>query len=147
MEGLSRFYQMPANDMISSMTRRVVLLCLLLMALAPAADVDGIWTGRIAGRNNDLQDITFRFKVEGGILTGKMYGENDDLPIADGKIEGDQISFTVPSDFGGGRFRFMFHGTVGAGEIRLTREREGGSRDGAGKERGNTSQTVTLKRV
>ena len=133
--------------MICRMMRRVVLLCLLLAAPAPAADVNGIWTGRIAGRNNELQDITFRFKAEGGVLTGKMYGDNDDLPIGDGKIEGDQIRFTVPSDFGGGRFRFVFHGTVEGSEMHLTREREGGSRGGSGSERGNTSQTVTLKRL
>jgi hypothetical protein len=113
----------------------------------PAADVDGIWTGRIAGRNNELRDITFRFKMQGDLLTGKMYGDDDDLPIADGKIEGDRISFTVGSDFGGGRFRFVFHGTVSAGEIRLTREREGGSRGGAGRESANIPQTVTLKRI
>jgi hypothetical protein len=128
------------------MMRRTLVWALLLAAVSPAADVNGIWTGRIAGRNGELQDITFRFKQEGAVLTGKMYGDSDDLPIADGKIEGDQISFSVPSDFGGGRFRFVFRGTVGGGEIQLTREREGGSRGGSG-ERGNTKQTVTLKRL
>jgi hypothetical protein len=133
--------------MISSMTRRVALVCFLVQALAAAADVNGIWTGRIAGRNNDLQDITFRFKAEGGVLTGKMYGDNDDLPIIDGKIEGDQISFAVPSDLGGARFHFVFHGTVEGSEMRLTREREGRSLGGSERERGNTRQTLILKRL
>ena len=122
-----------------------VFVAVLFGTALCAEDVSGIWTGQITGRNGEMQDITFRFKQVGSELTGKMYGDSDDLPISGGKISGGQISFTVPSDFGGGRFKLVFSGTVSGGEMHLTREREGGGQ-GGGKGRG-AKQDFTLKRL
>ncbi len=123
-----------------------MMRCFLLAALlfvAHAGDVTGIWSGMIQGRNGEPQDISFRFQQHGETLTGKMYGETEDVPIADGRIAAGEVRFSVPADFGGGRFRLVFTGTVKDGEMHLTREREGGGSGG----RSNLKQTFTLKRL
>lgn len=127
--------------------RSVLLGCaiVLLGTALRAEDVSGIWTGQITGRNGEPQDITFRFKQDGTVLMGKMYGDSDDVPISAGKIDGGEISFTVPNDFGGGRFKLVFRGTVSGDEMHLTRDREGGSADSD--KRRNTRQNFTLKRL
>src|SRR5690242_1209157 len=85
-----QFYQMGARDMIRDMRSALWICAALFIAPALGADdVSGIWTGQIAGRNGEPQDITFRFKQEGTVLTGKMYGDGDDIPITAGKIAGD----------------------------------------------------------
>ena len=125
----------------------IIWLGLLLAATVSAADVTGIWTGQVQGRNNELQEITFRFKQNGDTLTGKMYGDTEDIPLVDGKISGDQISFAVSNEFGGGRARFVFTGTVKADEIELTRDREPRGTGGNGGQRQNFKQTFKLKRM
>jgi hypothetical protein len=76
-----------------------------------------------------------------------MYGENEDIPLADGKVLGDQISFAVTNEFGGGRAKFVFTGMITADGMELTREREGGRTGGTGGQRQNFKQTFKLKRM
>ena len=59
-----------------------------------AADVDGKWTGSVSTPNGDFPQI-FTFKADGATLTGSMtFMEGMDVPIADGKIDGENISFS-----------------------------------------------------
>jgi len=45
---------------------------------------------------------TFNFKADGAMLTGSTLGfDGAEVPIKDGKIDGNNISFTVTFDFGG----------------------------------------------
>jgi hypothetical protein len=128
--------------------RRISLwLCCLFCGALSAADVTGIWTGQVQGRNGETQEITFRFQQDGQSLTGKLYGENEDAALADGKIAGDQIGFSVTSEFGGGRGKFVYTGTVKGSAIELTRDREGTRPGSSGAERRNYKQTFTLKRM
>ena len=134
--------------MIFRRMRALILFTGFLFAVAlSAADVTGIWTGQVQGRNGEMQEITFRFKQTGDSLTGKMYGDNEDTPLADGKISGNQIRFAVTNEFGGGRSRFVFSGTVNGAEIELTREREGSRPGGDGGQRQSFKQTFKLKRM
>ena len=119
----------------------------LFAAALPAADITGIWTGQVPGRNGETLEITFRFQQNGETLTGKMYGDNEDIPLADGKVSGDRIAFAVTNEFGGGRSRFVYTGTVTGDAIELTREREGGRPGGTGSQRQNFKQTFKLKRM
>jgi len=130
------------------MMRRGVRLwvCSLFLSVLAAADVTGIWTGQIKGRNGETQDITFRFQQEGTSLTGKIYGDNEDTMLADGKVAGDEIRFTVTNEFGGGRGKYVYTGTVNGSTMQLTRDRES-PRPGAGGDRRNSKQTFTLKRM
>lgn len=133
------------------MSRFFVLLALgmSLTAASRGADVTGIWMGQVAGRNGEIQDVAFKLKSADGVITGTMFGEEYDLPIADGKISGDEVSFSVTTTnyYNMNQVKLLFRGTVKDGEIELTREREGvraGGNQGGGQ---NTKQTFKLKRV
>jgi hypothetical protein len=110
------------------------LLCLcaaLLMALTPitaqaASDVSGTWTGSFAGPDGGGgMQISFTFKQDGAKLTGTVQGpQGDAMAIANGKIDGDKISFTVA--FNG--MTITHEGTVNAAgdEIKLTSKSDQG---------------------
>ena len=85
-----------------------------------AADVDGKWLGSIATPNGDFQQA-FTFKADGGTLTGSLTGiDGTEIPIKDGKIDGNNISFTVTLDFGGMPFTLAYKGIVSPQEIKLS---------------------------
>ena len=87
-----------------------------------AADVTGKWVGQVPTRGGETRDATFLFKQEGNKLTGSMTGREQELHLADGKVDGDTISFTVTV---GGDVRILYKGAVSGNEIKFTREREG----------------------
>ncbi|MGH9836634.1 MAG: hypothetical protein ACREBD_06695 [Blastocatellia bacterium] len=112
------------------MTKRIVFLsaCFVLMAMSLvwAADVTGKWTAQVPGRGGQTRETTFNFKAEGSKLTGTVSGMQGDNPISDGKIDGDNISFTVAVSFNGNDIKFLYKGKVAGEEIKFTRTREGG---------------------
>lgn len=102
------------------------LVCLFGVLALQAADITGKWTAQVPTRGGELRPTTFVFKQDGARLTGTMTSFDRDVPIEDGKVEGDQISFTVTLSFGGNEMRFLYKGVVSGGEIKFTRQREGG---------------------
>lgn len=77
------------------MIRRALIagiLCTLFATMGLAADVTGRWEGTVSGPEGDFQ-IAFNFKVDGAKLTGTVEGPNGDVPIDDGKVDGDHIWF------------------------------------------------------
>lgn len=99
------------------MVRRVMMagiMVLLAAAVAAAADVDGRWQGSLSGPNGDMT-LTFNFKAQGTTLTGSVESPNGDIPISDGKIDGNKISFKVV--FGQGTIDH--EGTVSGDTIQL----------------------------
>lgn len=110
---------------------------LLVVATASAADVTGKWTGQVPARGGETREATFTFKADGSKLTGTISGPQGDVPISDGEVEGDEISFTVNQSFGGNEVKLLFKGKVSGSEIKFTRTREGGSR----------TQEFTMKRA
>lgn len=113
------------------MKYRTVLLsaCVALVAatVAWAADVSGKWVGQVPGRGGETRETTFNFKVEGDKLTGTVSGRQGDNPISDGKVKGDEISFTQVISAGGNEVKMLYKGKVSGDEIKFTRTREGGS--------------------
>lgn len=107
------------------MTNRVLALLLgivLLAVPAVAADVDGRWTGPMSTPNGEIP-VTFVFKAEGEKLTGAMIGMNgNEIAIANGKIDGNKISYSVTLDFGGMPLEMSYKGVVSAAEITLDGE-------------------------
>ena len=124
------------------MKKRTVLLSVCFMfaalSLAWAADVNGKWTAQVPGRGGQTREQTFTFKVEGEKLTGTVSGMQGDNPISDGKISGDEISFTVKLSFNGNDITMLYKGKVSGDEIKMTRSRQGGDQPG---------QEFTAKRV
>ena len=95
------------------------LAVLLLAVPGFAADVDGVWSGTIATPNGDFQQ-SFTFKADGAKLSGALSIMGMDTPISDGKIDGNNISFSVTLDFGGMPFMLSYKGVVSPTEIKLT---------------------------
>ena len=91
-----------------------------------AADVNGKWVAQMPGRNNQVMEVTLTLKADGEALTGAMSSPRGETPIAEGKISGDDISFTQTMQFGENKVKLLYKGKVSGDEIRFTRQREGG---------------------
>ena len=118
--------------MKSLMKSRIVFLsaCFVFAALAQAwaADVSGKWVAQVPGRGGQTTETTFTLKAEGDKLTGTMSRmQGDPAPISDGKISGDDLSFTVKLSVQGNDITFTYKGKVAGDEIKFTRTREGGN--------------------
>ncbi len=94
---------------------------LLLVAVSVfAADVDGKWAGSVSTPNGDFPQA-FTFKADGAKLTGSMTGmDGMEIAIKDGKVDGNNVSFSVSLDFGGMPFTLIYHGVVAQDQIKLT---------------------------
>ena len=106
------------------MLKAVLTACLVMAVFtvaALAADVSGKWSGEVPARGETVK-ATFNFKVDGDKLTGTMTGPQGDVTLEEGKVSGDQISFSTQ----GGNAKIVFKGTVSGNEIKMTRAREGG---------------------
>jgi hypothetical protein len=103
-----------------------MVLCLAFAGVLAAADVAGKWTAQVPGRGGETQETTFNFKVSGSALTGTMVNPRGETAISDGKIDGDNLSFSVNLNFGGNDIKLLFKGKVSGAEIKFTRQREGG---------------------
>lgn len=96
--------------------------------VAQAADITGKWTAQVPGREGATMETTFDFKVEGEKLTGTVTTPRGDAPITEGTVKGDAIAFSQTLSFNGNEVKFLYKGTVAGGEIKFTRQREGGDR-------------------
>jgi hypothetical protein len=100
--------------------RSIVMGLLVTAALSFAADVDGEWTGTMNTPNGDVP-VSFTFKADGATLNGSTSGpDGGKIKIDPGKIDGDKISFTVSSDFGGMPLTMNYSGAVAKDQIKFT---------------------------
>ncbi len=111
---------------------RLALLSCALAAVAFAADVTGKWTAEVQGQGGNTRTMTIVLKADGAILTGSVSGRQSDTPISDGKVDGDNISFSVVREMQGNKIKINYTGTVSGAEIKFKSQREGGQ--GAGQE-------------
>lgn len=121
--------------------KKIAFLCtagLTLAATAWAADVTGKWTAQVPGRDGQMRETTYNFKVEGAKLTGTMSGMMGDTPISDGTVKGEDISFSVTMNMRGSDVKLLFKGKLTGEELKLTRTREGGD---------TPAQEITAKRA
>ena len=125
------------------MTRRILfataVICAIFCCAALAADISGNWSGTMQMGDQPFT-LTYAFKVDGEKLTGTVTGpQGDPLPLNEGKIAGDKVSFSVKVDMGGNPAKFVSEGVIKGEEITLTTKMEGGQDFGGG--------PMTLKRV
>ena len=74
--------------------------CFIICLAATIADLSGKWTGMVRTPDgNDLQ-LNYVFKIDGDKLTGTGQGNGEPVPISDGKVAGDVITFKVTSNEG-----------------------------------------------
>ena len=98
-----------------------LLILIAVFALtASAADVTGTWKGTAETPNGTIER-TFVFKVDGDKLTGEttsqMMGKST---ITDGKIDGDNLTFTIKANFQGNEMTLNYKGKVSGDTIKFT---------------------------
>ena len=95
----------------------------LMAGLALGADIDGKWSGQYNSGMGDPMTLVYTFKADGNTLTGTSLGGPDtEVPIKEGKIDGNNISFVVTVDFGGQEMKFNYKGVLKGDEIELSFE-------------------------
>jgi len=127
------------------MKSKIVLIgtvVMLTMAVTVwAADIAGKWTAQAQG-----SDITMNFKVDGTALTGTL--ENSQMPgavdIKDGKIDGDNVSFTIVRKMGETEMKIVWKGIIAGDEIKFKREVAGGGMGGPG---GAAAEEIVARRA
>ena len=93
---------------------------MLLATPALAHDADGKWEGSIETPMGTIP-VGFTFKTDGTGLTGTSLGpDGAGIPIKNGKVDGNKISFTVDLDFGGMAISLNYVGTVSPDKIAFT---------------------------
>lgn len=108
---------------ICALTLGLLMLC---AGMAVAADIDGKWEGKIAGPDGgDGFPVAYTFKAEGAVLTGSTTVMDNAINIKDGKIDGNNISFTVIMDFGGQEMKSDYKGVLSGDSLKLSSEMMG----------------------
>jgi hypothetical protein len=114
---------------MAGMTRRTILatavLCVMFAGVVLAADISGNWSGTMQMGDNPI-DLTFVFKQDGEKLTGTVATPSGDLPLSDGKVVGDKISFFVQADMGGTPTKFISEGVIKGDEITIATKTDTG---------------------
>lgn len=119
------------------MKARTLMMTMLLAGVAFAADATGKWVANVPGRDGQTREVTFNLKTDGTKLTGTTTGfQGQELQIADGKIEGDSLSFKTTVEFNGNTMVMNYKGKISDDEIKFSQQREGG----------NQSREFTAKR-
>ena len=89
----------------------------LTAATAFAADLTGKWSGEMPGQNGDTFHISYTFKQDGAKLTGSVKSpRGEDIEIADGKIDGDKVSFNLTVN----GTTIWHEGTISGDTLKLT---------------------------
>jgi hypothetical protein len=125
------------------MTKKLLFVVTLMLVVAfalMAADVTGKWVAEQPGRNGGPpRQTTFDLKVSGNTLTGTMTGGMGGgrrggggggggggaapapaaREISDGKVDGNNISFTVKVEYNGNTMVSKYEGTLSGDELKL----------------------------
>ncbi len=133
------------HNMLASLTKVTLSAILALGFLAEVkaedkkADPSGTWTWTMQGRQGRPdRTMTLKLKVDGDKVTGKVSspgrdGQTTDTEIQDGKLKGDEISFSTTRENNGNKMTSKYSGKVGAdtikGKMEFERNGEPISRD------------------
>ena len=120
---------------------------LLLTASAQAADPTGTWTWSTPGRNGGPDRVsTLTLKADAATLTGKVSvpgrdGSPVETQITDGKVDGDNVSFTLIRSYNGNSNTNRYSGVVTTDKI--TGKVDSVSRDGTPQSRNWEAKRAT----
>src|SRR5579884_1073954 len=96
----------------------VSILCALTLAIY-AADVSGKWTWEQQGRNGNTTS-TLTLKQDGSNLTGTLdAGRGQPIEISNGKVDGNNVMFTVVRNFNGNEMKTEYKGTLDGDSLKL----------------------------
>ena len=71
-----------------------LLVCSVAVAFAAFADLNGKWKGTLKFGDFELP-LTYTFKVDGEKLTGAVTSDQGDIQITDGKVKGNDFTFSL----------------------------------------------------
>lgn len=92
-----------------------------------AADVTGKWTAEMQGPNGNTRTVSMNLKADGSTLTGTVNGgRGGDAEISDGKVDGNDLSFSVVREFNGNKVTSTYKGKVDGDVIHFNMKMEGG---------------------
>jgi hypothetical protein len=111
----------PLRRILVKVRALCLTVCMVIAsaAVAWAADVSGKWVAEVPGRQG-TSESTFNFKVEGDKLTGTVTGRAGEAAISDGKIAGDDVSFSISRELRGRSFKSNYKGKIAGDEIKFT---------------------------
>lgn len=132
----------PVTALLSAITCALLAFTAVtqLQAQEKKADPTGTWTWTTPGRDGGPgRTSTLKLKVDGEKLTGAVItpgrqgAEPRETAIENGKVKGDEISFTVTREFNNNKMTSKYNGKVAAdsikGKIEFERNGETQSRD------------------
>jgi len=104
----------------------LVVGLMLVAAMAFAAPIDGKWVGEVPGMDGSPMKISYTFKAEGATLTGSTTSpDGKEMAIKDGKIDGNNISFSIAFDMGGQEMKMDMKGVLSGDDLKLTMDMMG----------------------
>ena len=106
---------------------KLVLAGCLAALTMMAADPTGKWTAEMQGRNGNAMTVTMNLKADGDKLSGTVSGRMGDTDISDGKVDGDNVMFSVVREMqNGNKMTTHYTGKVDGDTIHFTIKMEGG---------------------
>ena len=127
--------QNPLSSLLKLVTCAVLALgAFAQVQAADKADPTGTWTWTQPGRNGGPdRKSTLKLKADGDKLTGTMVAGRQgaaDTEISDGKVKGDEVSFSVTREFNGNKVTAKYSGKVSGDSIKgkIETERNGNAR-------------------
>lgn len=86
---------------------------LIMASMVFSEDASGEWIAETTNRDGEIARIGFDFQVNGEKLTGSVLSyPEDEIPISDGKISGNKISFILKETIGSRTLSYMYTGRV-----------------------------------
>lgn len=112
-------------------TLKLVTMCFALTVSLLAADPSGLWKAEFQGPQGNTIHSSIALKANGGSLTGTVEGmRGKPTPISDGKIDGNELTFTVVRHWQGVDIKTYYRGVLKKDVIHFTVTREGGQAAG-----------------
>ncbi len=104
----------------------IALGLILIASFAFAAPIDGKWVGEIQGMDGSPTKISYTFKADGDKLTGTTTSpDGKEMAIKDGKINGNNISFSIAFDMGGQEMKMDMKGVLNGDDLKLSMDMMG----------------------
>jgi hypothetical protein len=100
------------------MVRRILISIIIIFCLTNfvnASNIDGKWKGKFNSPNGEVE-LIFNFQTNGDTLTGTVNSAMGELPILNGKINGNEISFNIEP----GGNTITHEGKISGDTIKLT---------------------------
>ncbi len=101
------------------LARQILLISVLLLPaiLLAAPTVAGTWRGQMA---NDAGPIAFHLTNDAATVGGGMLGrDGKEFPISDGKLDAENISFSVAFEWQGMPVKLLVTGKVSGEQMQL----------------------------